>query len=129
MRLALADAGDGVEDANFVEMMAEAGLLRLYTYLEWVREMVASAAGLRAGPFTYNDRVFDSEINLTIENTQKHYDEMKYKEALRTGFFEFQVCNIITSMWFSPYYGQLLILNRKNTLKACVFAKRMFSWV
>jgi len=98
MRLALADAGDGVEDANFVEMMAEAGLLRLYTYLEWVREMVASAAGLRAGPFTYNDRVFDSEINLTIENTQKHYDEMKYKEALRTGFFEFQVCNIITSM-------------------------------
>ena len=28
MRLALADAGDSVEDANFVEAMADAGILR-----------------------------------------------------------------------------------------------------
>lgn len=90
MRLALADAGDGIEDANFVEVMAEAGLLRLYTYLEWVREMMATRATLRSGAYTFNDRVFESEMNLSIEVTQKHYDEMKYKEALRTGFFEFQ---------------------------------------
>ena len=36
-RLALADAGDGLEDANFVFTMADAGLLRLYTQLEWVK--------------------------------------------------------------------------------------------
>ncbi|XP_052794982.1 leucine--tRNA ligase, cytoplasmic-like [Mya arenaria] len=90
MRLALADAGDGVEDANFVEMMAEAGLLRLYTYLEWVKEMITMRPALRTGEFTSNDRVFDSEINICIEVTQKSYEEMKYKEALRTGFFEFQ---------------------------------------
>ena len=36
-RLALADAGDGLEDANFVYEMADAGLLRLYTQLEWVK--------------------------------------------------------------------------------------------
>ena len=36
-RLALADAGDGLEDANFVYTMADAGLLRLYTMLEWVK--------------------------------------------------------------------------------------------
>ncbi|XP_060564923.1 leucine--tRNA ligase, cytoplasmic-like [Ruditapes philippinarum] len=90
MRLALADAGDGIEDANFVEVMAEAGLLRLYTLLEWVREMITIRSSLRTGAFTFNDRVFESEINLSIEVTQKHYDEMKYKEALRTGFFEFQ---------------------------------------
>ena len=35
MRLALADAGDTVEDANFVEKMADAGILRLFTYHEW----------------------------------------------------------------------------------------------
>ena len=28
--------GVAVEDANFVETMADAGLLRLYTYLDWV---------------------------------------------------------------------------------------------
>ena len=61
MRLSLADAGDGVEDANFVEAMADAGLLRLYAFLEWVKEMLAArdASELRAGPAdTYCDRVF-----------------------------------------------------------------------
>ena len=33
MRLALADAGDGVEDANFVKNNAESGILRLYTFI------------------------------------------------------------------------------------------------
>ena len=37
MRLALADAGDTVEDANFVEKMADGGILRLYTFLEWTK--------------------------------------------------------------------------------------------
>ena len=61
MRLSLADAGDSVEDANFVEAMADAGILRLYAFLEWVKEMLAarSASELRTGPAsTYCDRVF-----------------------------------------------------------------------
>lgn len=39
-RLALADAGDGLEDANFVFDMADAGLLRLYSQLDWVKVCV-----------------------------------------------------------------------------------------
>jgi leucyl-tRNA synthetase len=39
-RLALADAGDGLEDANFVFTMAEAGLLRLYKQLDWVKVII-----------------------------------------------------------------------------------------
>jgi hypothetical protein len=35
--LALADAGDTIEDANFVEKMADGGILKLYTLLEWVK--------------------------------------------------------------------------------------------
>ena len=58
MRLSLADAGDHVEDANFVEKMAEAGLLRLYSLLEWVREMLAVKDRLRQGEYTFNDKVF-----------------------------------------------------------------------
>ncbi|CAG11718.1 unnamed protein product, partial [Tetraodon nigroviridis] len=64
MRLALADAGDTVEDANFVETMADAGILRLYT---WVDEM-----------------------NAGILKTEQHYEKMMFKEALKSGFFEFQ---------------------------------------
>lgn len=40
MRLALADAGDSIEDANFVEKAADAGILRLYTWVEWVKEVI-----------------------------------------------------------------------------------------
>jgi len=61
MRLSLADAGDSIEDANFVETMADAGILRLYAFLDWVKEMIAAcgASELRTGPATtYCDRVF-----------------------------------------------------------------------
>ncbi|XP_032388845.1 leucine--tRNA ligase, cytoplasmic [Etheostoma spectabile] len=91
MRLALADAGDTVEDANFVETMADAGILRLYTWVEWVKEMIANQNNLRTGPAdTFNDRVFASEMNAGILKTEQHYDRMMYKEALKSGFFEFQ---------------------------------------
>ncbi|XP_077360858.1 leucine--tRNA ligase, cytoplasmic [Festucalex cinctus] len=91
MRLALADAGDTVEDANFVETMADAGILRLYTWLEWVKEMIANQNNLRTGPAdTFNDRVFASEMNSGILKTEQHYDRMMFKEALKCGFFEFQ---------------------------------------
>nr|XP_045745492.1 leucine--tRNA ligase, cytoplasmic [Mirounga angustirostris] len=91
MRLALADAGDTVEDANFVEAMADAGILRLYTWLEWVKEMVANWDSLRSGPVsTFNDRVFASEMNAGIIKTDQNYEKMMFKEALKTGFFEFQ---------------------------------------
>ena len=36
-RLALADAGDTLEDANFMFEMADAGLLRLHSQIEWVK--------------------------------------------------------------------------------------------
>ncbi|KAF2984248.1 hypothetical protein EK904_006871 [Melospiza melodia maxima] len=91
MRLALADAGDTVEDANFVEAMADAGILRLYTWVEWVKEMIANRDSLRSGPAsTFNDRVFASEMNAGIMKTDQNYEKMMFKEALKTGFFEFQ---------------------------------------
>lgn len=47
MRLCLADAGDSVEDANFQENMADAGILRLYTFIEWVNEVLETKDTLR----------------------------------------------------------------------------------
>uniref|UniRef100_H2ZCU7 leucine--tRNA ligase n=1 Tax=Ciona savignyi TaxID=51511 RepID=H2ZCU7_CIOSA len=92
MRLSLADAGDTVEDANFVEKMADAGILRLYTWVEWVKEILNNEIPLREGPpTTFNDKVFTSEMNIAIQATQANYNEMMFKEALKTGFFEFQL--------------------------------------
>lgn len=91
MRLALAGAGDAVEDANFMEVMAEAGLLRLYTFMEWVKEMIVAKDTMRSGTArTLSDNVFISDMNKAIQETEAFYKKMLFKEAIRTGFFEFQ---------------------------------------
>nr|CAD7605044.1 unnamed protein product [Timema genevievae] len=91
MRLCLADAGDSIEDANFVESMADAGILRLYTFIEWVKEILSNRKTLREGPAdTFHDRVFLSEINLKIQEVNENYRRMLFKEALKAGFFELQ---------------------------------------
>jgi leucyl-tRNA synthetase len=43
-RLALADAGDGIEDANFEEYTANASILRLHTFLDWCEARRSPAA-------------------------------------------------------------------------------------
>lgn len=58
-RFSLADAGDSIEDANFVETMADAAILRLYNFIEWVKEILKPDAGLRnESHMTFNDKVF-----------------------------------------------------------------------
>uniref|UniRef100_A0A7G3ARE6 leucine--tRNA ligase n=1 Tax=Lutzomyia longipalpis TaxID=7200 RepID=A0A7G3ARE6_LUTLO len=90
-RLCLADSGDSIEDANFVVTMADAGILRLFTFIEWVKEMLASKPLLRKGATnSFNDSVFISEMHLKTRETDANYRRMLFKDALRTGFFEFQ---------------------------------------
>ncbi|KAF8522737.1 hypothetical protein BU17DRAFT_86642 [Hysterangium stoloniferum] len=90
-RLALADAGDGIEDANFDEMSANAMILRLHTLLEWCSETIQSEASLRSGEKQYHDRVFEEEIKELINTTQQHYERMNFKDAVKYGFFEMQI--------------------------------------
>ena len=109
----IADAGDSVEDANFDVSSAEAGILRLYTMIEWVKEMLASKETLRSSKkTTFHDDVFVSEMSKRMNETAKNYNDMLFREALRTGFFELQAARdkvfqqfiikyIITgSIWF-----------------------------
>ncbi|KAG9013714.1 cytosolic leucyl tRNA synthetase [Tulasnella sp. JGI-2019a] len=96
-RLTLADAGDGIEDANFEEKTANAAILRLHTLIDWCEETVdgTSRSNLRAEDSpkdSYHDRVFEQEINQLINQTKTAYTDTMYKEALRTGFYEMQSC-------------------------------------
>ncbi|KAF9477977.1 leucyl-tRNA synthetase [Pholiota conissans] len=89
-RLSLADAGDGLEDANFEEKTANANILRIHTLLAWCEDMVKDQANLRHGPRNYHDQVFEQEINDLINTTQTHYENMNYKDAVKFGFYDFQ---------------------------------------
>lgn len=88
MRLALADAGDTVEDANFVTSSAEAAILRLYTFVEWVKEVLADKAMVTRSKHSFHDNVFLNEMSLKLTQSNEAYDKMLFKEALKTGFFE-----------------------------------------
>lgn len=89
-RIALADAGDTIEDANFDETNANAAILRLFNLKEWFEEMSKTKDQLRTGPYNFFDRAFDNEMNQLIEETYKNYDITYYKSALKTGLFDYQ---------------------------------------
>merc|ERR1719341_1664028 len=55
MRLALADSGDSVEDANFVYGTADAGILKLFTLIEWTKEVLDDKT-LREDESTFHDK-------------------------------------------------------------------------
>lgn len=74
-RIAFADAGDGIEDANFEESVANSNILRLFTLKEWIEEVIKDDS-LRTGPADHFwDKVFDNELNTLVREAKKNYQE------------------------------------------------------
>ena len=93
MRFALADAGDTIEDANFVDDTANAAILRLTKELVWIEEMLAlgkSDGSRRGDKSSFADRVFENAINVAIAQTQENFEKMMFRDALKTGFYDLQ---------------------------------------
>ncbi|KAG8627573.1 hypothetical protein KVT40_005056 [Elsinoe batatas] len=110
-RVALADAGDGVEDANFEESVANASILKLFELRKWCEEMVNDAklvkdaeeygkmrdsgevkymdAVQRTGEMVFWDKVFENDLNALVKETEECYEATSYKAALKTGFYDF----------------------------------------
>ena len=73
-RIALADAGDGVEDANFEEAVANQIILRMFTLKEWCEEILKDSK-LRDGPADELwDQLFDNEMNSLVHEAQQAYE-------------------------------------------------------
>ncbi len=95
-RIALADAGDGIDDANFDETVANSSILKLYELRKWCEEMVNDAILVdsseqydqklterirnvdviqRTGPQgTIWDQMFENEMNALVQETKQHYE-------------------------------------------------------
>ncbi|GKB51402.1 leucine--tRNA ligase, cytoplasmic, partial [Tanacetum coccineum] len=90
-RFSLADAGDGMDDANFLSYTANAAIVRLIKERTWMEEILAAESSLRVGPpSTYADRVFANEMNFAIKMTEKNYGDYMFREALKSGFYDLQ---------------------------------------
>ncbi|KAG7807857.1 hypothetical protein KL921_004152 [Ogataea angusta] len=89
-RIALADAGDSVEDANFEESNANAAILRMYTLREWAEETIKSIDSFRTGEYNFFDKAFDNEMNVLINETYREFDATRFKGGLKSGLFDYQ---------------------------------------
>ncbi|KAK3056383.1 cytosolic leucyl tRNA synthetase [Extremus antarcticus] len=110
-RIALADAGDGIEDANFEETVANANILRMYELRSWCESVIIDARPLndgetytsvkenerhkvadsiqRTGPKTFWDKVFLNELHGLVRETETQYELTSYKAAMKSGLYDF----------------------------------------
>jgi len=95
-RIALCDAGDGLDDANFEDETANAAILKLFVFEGWIKTWTnhcVGASGLDPAtddPATYDqwDRIFANELNNIIDLTETGYREFRYKNVTKHAFNE-----------------------------------------
>lgn len=97
VRTTLSLAGDGLNDGNFEEADANALILRMSAYITWCQDIISGKEATiekveKTDLEKYLENIFDAEINYTIMETKKHYDQMNYREAVNCGLFNFQQC-------------------------------------
>eukprot|EP00887_Chlorella_sp_A99_P004074 scaffold11.g4074.t1 len=93
MRVALADAGDAMDDANFEHTTANGAVLRVTRELAWIEESLAAAAAGGArdeAPASFLDRVFENEIDIAVHRARAAYDRMLFREALKVAMYDLQ---------------------------------------
>jgi len=152
MRFTLADAGDSIEDANFTNATANKLVLRLDTLYKWFLEIFSKPEELTDDRSGLMDDIFENEMNRLIAETTRSMEEMKYHEALRTGFFEFMAIrdnyrsavanmnNQLIKSWslsliamlspFCPHFCEyvyqnvwLKLINPDDEIRSIIFAK------
>jgi leucyl-tRNA synthetase len=87
-RLTMANSGDSNEFANFETAVANAAVLELFKLQEKAAELVADE-NLRTGDLNWFDKMFLGDIEHAANVTSSHFDGMRFREGLKTGFYEF----------------------------------------
>eukprot|EP00331_Platyophrya_macrostoma_P028196 CAMPEP_0176435570 /NCGR_PEP_ID=MMETSP0127-20121128/17406_1 /TAXON_ID=938130 /ORGANISM="Platyophrya macrostoma, Strain WH" /LENGTH=1067 /DNA_ID=CAMNT_0017818633 /DNA_START=88 /DNA_END=3291 /DNA_ORIENTATION=+ len=93
-RMAVADAGDTLDDANFVPSLADNAVLRLWQLEHWVQDVLKNFEGLRSADAEtdsntkFYDTVFMSQLDMTLANVDHAYETMKIRDVLKIGFFD-----------------------------------------
>lgn len=92
VRLALAGAGDSLEDANFSCDTADRSILRLTTELDLAADLFSEEGKQKlrqGGELNFWDRAFDAQIDSTVLETEKQYDAMRFRDVIKFGFYQF----------------------------------------
>mmetsp|Transcript_17368 Transcript_17368/g.48365 ORF Transcript_17368/g.48365 Transcript_17368/m.48365 type:complete len:1080 (-) Transcript_17368:364-3603(-) len=89
MRFAMANAGDGMDDANFEHSVANAAILSITRELAWIEETLAAEGSLRdEEPASFSDRAFDNAMNTACALAYESYDNLLFREAQKNCFHD-----------------------------------------
>ena len=96
-RFACAEAGDTVDDANFVEENADGAILKISTFEMWLKEFLPNFEKNTRPPsekgknprLDFFDVSFENEMKLCIQSALKNYEDMKFRNVVKYGFYNF----------------------------------------
>jgi len=93
-RLAMADAGDLLDDANFDTKVANAAILKIFVLEEWIQKYCPKdfdwgtiAAQTDEDPFSW-DNVMRNETRRITKLVKQAYKDMRYRDVIKYGFNE-----------------------------------------
>lgn len=98
-RMTLADAGDGLDDANFADDTANAAILKLFVLEGWIKKWLEYCVPEgKSGPdFEHDhkpseydtwDLIFLNQINQIIVHSEKGYREFIFRDVVKYAFNE-----------------------------------------
>ncbi|KAF9762374.1 putative leucine--tRNA ligase, cytoplasmic [Nosema granulosis] len=94
-RMCLAVCGDTNEDANFIEANANSFILKIYTFVKSIEELVSklgeealSKINIEENDRKFIDRYLLEYLSLCIEESINGYEKMKYSDVVKYAFFE-----------------------------------------
>lgn len=99
-RIAIADCGDGLDDANFVTEIANSAINRLYSFENFFKAILKESwsngvtisdpdtLDSNTESLNYFDKILNNNINYLVQKTQEAYEAMRFKDVLKFGFFE-----------------------------------------
>jgi len=101
MRIALADAGDGLDDANFDTECANQAILKLCTLENWMQKNIDklfegvesldfSEGSDLTNPANFDnwDKIFLSKVNQCLNLCDAGYSGLHYRDVVKYGFYE-----------------------------------------
>ncbi|CRH00910.1 leucine--tRNA ligase, putative [Plasmodium relictum] len=87
-RIALADAGDSIEDSNFNTDTANSAIMKLYNLINFCIETKNNVYIFRCGEKTFNDLIFENEINYLTNKCKESYEKLLFRDVLKYGFYD-----------------------------------------
>lgn len=90
-RIAIADAGDTLDDANFEESVANAAIIKLFVLEGWIKQHAVHDCDIsKHNPEEYSlwDRIVDNELNLILQRVTKAYENMKFRDVIKSALNE-----------------------------------------